>query len=50
MNQKAELIEPTDEYAVSDQRGATLGSVAQVGRSALRRSPTRCSAWSWRPR
>ncbi|MFF7993336.1 LURP-one-related/scramblase family protein [Kitasatospora xanthocidica] len=37
VNQKAKLIELTNEYAVFDQQGATLGSVVQVGQSALRK-------------
>ncbi|WP_405021091.1 LURP-one-related/scramblase family protein [Kitasatospora sp. NBC_00070] len=38
VNQKAKLIELTNEYAVFDQQGATLGSVVQVGQSALRKA------------
>ncbi|MFJ4093131.1 phospholipid scramblase-related protein [Kitasatospora sp. NPDC089913] len=37
VNQKAKLIELTNEYAVFDQQGATLGSVVQVEQSALRK-------------
>ncbi|MFE9699824.1 phospholipid scramblase-related protein [Streptomyces sp. NPDC006270] len=37
VNQKAKLIEVTNEYRVFDQHGATVGSVAQVGQSALRK-------------
>lgn len=37
VNQKAKLIELTNEYAVFDQQGATLGSVVQVGQSSLRK-------------
>ncbi|MFI8086580.1 LURP-one-related/scramblase family protein [Kitasatospora sp. NPDC086009] len=37
VNQKAKLIELTNEYAVFDQHGAALGSVVQVGQSALRK-------------
>ncbi|MFF4382578.1 LURP-one-related/scramblase family protein [Kitasatospora sp. NPDC001547] len=37
VNQKAKLIELTNEYAVFDQQGATLGSVVQVGQSGLRK-------------
>ncbi|MFJ9953291.1 phospholipid scramblase-related protein [Kitasatospora sp. NPDC091207] len=38
VNQKAKLIELTNEYAVFDQQGAALGSVVQVGQSALRKA------------
>nr|BEK70072.1 hypothetical protein KPHV_72990 [Kitasatospora purpeofusca] len=38
VNQKAKLIELTNEYAVFDQQGATLGSVVQVGQGALRKA------------
>ncbi|MEV7119192.1 LURP-one-related/scramblase family protein [Kitasatospora griseola] len=38
VNQKVKLIELTNEYAVFDQRGATLGSVVQVGQSSLRKA------------
>ncbi|MGW3831222.1 phospholipid scramblase-related protein [Streptomyces microflavus] len=37
VNQKAKLIEVTNEYRVFDQHGATVGSVVQVGQSALRK-------------
>ncbi|MFH9859292.1 phospholipid scramblase-related protein [Streptomyces sp. NPDC017202] len=37
VNQKAKLIELTNEYKVMDQRGNQLGSVVQVGQSALRK-------------
>ncbi|WP_328906928.1 phospholipid scramblase-related protein [Streptomyces sp. NBC_00234] len=37
VNQKAKLIEVTAEYSVFDQQGNTLGSVVQVGQSALRK-------------
>ncbi|WP_371495382.1 phospholipid scramblase-related protein [Kitasatospora sp. NBC_00374] len=37
VNQKAKLIELTNEYSVFDQQGATLGSVVQVGQSGLRK-------------
>ncbi|MCH0563517.1 MULTISPECIES: phospholipid scramblase-related protein [unclassified Streptomyces] len=37
VNQKAKLIELTNEYTVMDQNGAQLGSVVQVGQSALRK-------------
>ncbi|MET9506473.1 phospholipid scramblase-related protein [Streptomyces sp. NPDC006622] len=37
VNQKAKLIELTNEYKVMDQQGNQLGSVVQVGQSALRK-------------
>ena len=37
VNQKAKLIELTNEYAVFDQNGKQLGSVVQVGQSAVRK-------------
>ncbi|MFE7327065.1 phospholipid scramblase-related protein [Streptomyces sp. NPDC057565] len=37
VNQKAKLIEVTNEYRVFDQQGNTIGSVVQVGQSALRK-------------
>ncbi|ARF76422.1 scramblase [Kitasatospora albolonga] len=37
VNQKAKLIEVTNEYRVFDQHGATVGSVVQVGQSSLRK-------------
>lgn len=37
VNQKAKLIEVTNEYRVFDQHGNTIGSVIQVGQSALRK-------------
>ncbi|QNE73740.1 DUF2510 domain-containing protein [Streptomyces finlayi] len=37
VNQKAKLIEVTTEYKVFDQQGNTIGSVVQVGQSALRK-------------
>jgi uncharacterized protein YxjI len=36
VNQKAKLIELTNEYSVFDQQGNTVGSVVQVGQSGLR--------------
>ncbi|MFE9252607.1 phospholipid scramblase-related protein [Streptomyces sp. NPDC007088] len=38
VNQKAKLVELTNEYTVFDQHGAVLGSVVQVGQSALRKA------------
>ncbi|MFI6725821.1 phospholipid scramblase-related protein [Streptomyces sp. R-74717] len=37
VSQKAKLIEVTNEYSVFDQHGNTVGSVVQVGQSALRK-------------
>lgn len=37
VNQKAKLIELTNEYSVMDQTGNTLGSVVQVGQSTLKK-------------
>ncbi|KAB1144972.1 DUF2510 domain-containing protein [Streptomyces luteolifulvus] len=37
VNQKAKLIELTNEYKVMDQSGNQIGSVVQVGQSALRK-------------
>ncbi|MEU0072243.1 phospholipid scramblase-related protein [Streptomyces sp. NPDC006332] len=37
VNQKAKLIEVTNEYKVMDQNGNQLGSVVQVGQSVLRK-------------
>ncbi|MFF8860589.1 phospholipid scramblase-related protein [Streptomyces sp. NPDC015139] len=37
VNQKAKLIELTNEYKVMDQNGRDLGSVTQVGQSALKK-------------
>jgi len=37
VNQKAKLIELTNEYAVFNQQGQQIGSVAQVGQSGLRK-------------
>ncbi|MFC9944850.1 phospholipid scramblase-related protein [Streptomyces pratensis] len=37
VNQKAKLIELTNEYSVFDQQGNTVGSVAQVGQSSFRK-------------
>lgn len=38
VNQKAKIIEVTNEYAVYDQNGAQLGSVAEVGQNAVRKA------------
>ncbi|MGV4927546.1 DUF2510 domain-containing protein (plasmid) [Streptomyces sp. BHT-5-2] len=37
VNQKAKLIEVTNEYAVYDQHGNTLGSVVEIGQSTARK-------------
>lgn len=37
VNQKAKLIEIVNEYSVFDQHGNTIGSVVEVGQSALRK-------------
>ncbi len=37
VNQKAKLIEVTNEYAIFDQNGNQIGSVRQVGQSSLRK-------------
>ncbi|THA67109.1 DUF2510 domain-containing protein [Streptomyces sp. A0958] len=37
VNQKAKLIELTNEYSVFDQHGATIGSVVEVGQGAMRK-------------
>ena len=38
VNQKAKLIELTNEYAVYDQAGRPLGSVVEVGQSGLKKA------------
>lgn len=38
VNQKAKLIELTNEYKVMDQNGNQIGSVTEVGQSALRKA------------
>lgn len=38
VNQKVKLIEMANEYAVYDQHGRQIGSVAQVGQSALKKA------------
>ena len=38
VNQKAKLIEMANEYAVFDQHGRQLGSVAQVGQNAFKKA------------
>jgi len=38
VNQKAKLIELTNEYQVFDQNGAPIGSVAEIGQSQLKKA------------
>ena len=38
VNQKAKLIELSNEYAVFDQHGGQLGSVAEIGQSAVKKA------------
>jgi uncharacterized protein YxjI len=38
VNQKVKLVELTNEYKVFDQHGAQIGSVTQVGQSALKKA------------
>ncbi|MGY0490539.1 phospholipid scramblase-related protein [Streptomyces sp. WG-D5] len=38
VNQRAKLIELTNEYSVMDQHGRQLGSVVQVGQSAMKKA------------
>jgi uncharacterized protein YxjI len=38
VNQKAKLIELTNEYSVFDQHGRTIGSVVEVGQSGLKKA------------
>jgi uncharacterized protein YxjI len=38
VNQKAKIIEVTNEYAVYDQNGTQLGSVVEVGQNAVRKA------------
>ncbi len=38
VNQKAKIIEVTNEYAVFDGQGRTIGAVVQVGQSALKKA------------
>ncbi|WP_046733002.1 LURP-one-related/scramblase family protein [Streptomyces humi] len=45
VNQKAKLIELTNEYKVMDQHGNQIGSVAEVGQSALRKVVRFISDW-----
>lgn len=45
VNQKAKLIELTNEYKVMDQHGNQLGSVVEVGQSTLRKVVRFISDW-----
>ncbi|MFD5794636.1 phospholipid scramblase-related protein [Streptomyces diastatochromogenes] len=45
VNQKAKLIELTNEYKVMDQGGREIGSVTEVGQSALRKIFRFLSSW-----
>ncbi|MGW0857967.1 phospholipid scramblase-related protein [Streptomyces sp. NPDC002690] len=45
VNQKAKLIEVTNEYRVFDEQGATLGSVVQVGQGAFRKLVRLLTSW-----
>ncbi|MFF7122887.1 phospholipid scramblase-related protein [Streptomyces sp. NPDC008240] len=45
VNQKAKLIELTNEYKVMDQNGRELGAVTEVGQSALRKIFRFISNW-----
>ncbi|MET9493830.1 phospholipid scramblase-related protein [Streptomyces sp. NPDC006552] len=38
VNQKAKLIELTNEYSVMDQHGTVLGSVSEIGQSSLKKA------------
>src|SRR5689334_21377117 len=45
VNQKAKLIEVTNEYKVMDQNGRDLGSVTEVGQGVLRKIFRFVSSW-----
>ncbi|ARP73236.1 scramblase [Streptomyces pluripotens] len=45
VNQKAKLIEVTNEYKVMDQNGREIGSVTEVGQSALKKILRFVSSW-----
>ncbi|MFJ3659466.1 LURP-one-related/scramblase family protein [Streptomyces sp. NPDC090119] len=45
VNQKAKLIELTNEYKVMDQNGRDLGSVVEVGQGVLRKILRFVSSW-----
>lgn len=38
VNQKMKIVELTNEYSVSDENGAPLGSVAEIGQSGLKKA------------
>ncbi|WNM31555.1 phospholipid scramblase-related protein [Streptomyces sp. Li-HN-5-11] len=45
VNQKAKLIELTNEYKVFDQNGNQIGAVTEVGQSVLRKAVRLLSSW-----
>ena len=45
VNQKVKLIEMANEYAVFDQNGRQLGSVAQIGQNALKKAVRFFTSW-----
>ncbi|KJE22131.1 Scramblase/Protein of unknown function (DUF2510) [Frankia torreyi] len=45
VNQKAKIIEVTNEYAVFDQGGHQIGSVVEVGQSALKKAARVLTSW-----
>ncbi|MCM3884586.1 phospholipid scramblase-related protein [Frankia sp. R82] len=45
VNQKSKIIEVTNEYAVFDQQGRQIGSVVEVGQSALKKAVRVLSSW-----
>ncbi|SNQ46051.1 Scramblase [Frankia canadensis] len=45
VNQKTKIIEVTNEYAVFDQNGNQIGSVVEVGQSALKKAMRVLSSW-----
>ncbi|MFD8913740.1 LURP-one-related/scramblase family protein [Streptomyces sp. NPDC059575] len=45
VNQKAKLIELTNEYTVMDQSGGRLGSVVEVGQGVLRKMVRLLTSW-----
>ncbi|WP_256788897.1 phospholipid scramblase-related protein [Frankia sp. AvcI1] len=45
VNQKSKIIEVTNEYAVFDQGGKQIGSVVEVGQSALKKAARVLTSW-----
>jgi uncharacterized protein YxjI len=45
VNQKAKLLELTNEYKVFDQNGNQIGAVTEVGQSVLRKAVRLLSSW-----